>query len=297
MDLKQLRYFVASAEEGNMGRAAKRLFIVQSALSRQIQELEHEVGAPLFDRVPRGVRLTEVGEVLFVHARTALGAADDALAAVRVAVHATPCVLRVAPPDYGAGTRQAAAALQRFRDLHPHIHVELVMVSGVDHVAGLEDRLIDIGFSLAVRASEYPAGITAAAIGPESVHSALIPASHALAARRTLALAELAPLPMLLPERSAMPSVYDAVVAAVRARDVRPRIVRAPRNLAGMAQLVAAGAGWAPVPESLRPSAPAGTVLRRVRDLKVALESHVLRRHGPREAAAAAFVDCITNPR
>lgn len=78
MSLSQLEYFVAVAEEGHVGRAALRLHVSQPPLSRQIKRLEEEVGAPLFERTPRGMRLLPTGERFLVHARKVLDAADEA---------------------------------------------------------------------------------------------------------------------------------------------------------------------------------------------------------------------------
>jgi DNA-binding transcriptional LysR family regulator len=79
VDLRHFRSFVVVAEEGNIGRAASRLFITQPALSRQLQQLEEELGVALLVRVPRGVELTDAGRELLDKARTALEAAEQAL--------------------------------------------------------------------------------------------------------------------------------------------------------------------------------------------------------------------------
>lgn len=83
MSFSQIRYFVAVADEGHVGRAAKVVHVAQPALSRQIRELEEELGTPLFKRTPKGMQLLPEGAVMLTHARAILASLDDAVLAVR----------------------------------------------------------------------------------------------------------------------------------------------------------------------------------------------------------------------
>jgi DNA-binding transcriptional LysR family regulator len=122
VDLRHFRSFVVVAEEGNIGRAATRLFITQPALSRQLQQLEEELGVALFLRVPRGVELTDAGRELLDKARTALEAAEQALTIGRPAELSGRLVLGLTL----AGDREHWFGLaEAFTKSHPAVEVEL----------------------------------------------------------------------------------------------------------------------------------------------------------------------------
>ncbi len=296
MELRHLRYFAAVADEAHMGRAAARLRVAQSALSRQLQDLEREVGAALFERHPRGVRLTPAGEAFLAHARAALASAEAGARAARLAAGGEAGLLRVAPPDFGARVApHVARALARFRAERPRVEVALVPLPWVAHVEALLEGRLDVGFALAGAAGEYPPALAAARIGDEPLAWALLPVAHPLAARRELTLAELATAPMVLSERAAIPALHDRVTAALARAGALPRVVSAPAAWAAVTQLVAAGAGWCPVVASAAESPPAGTVAVPVPELaaEVALELHVLRRRDGGALARAFAADVV----
>jgi DNA-binding transcriptional LysR family regulator len=127
MELRHLRYFIAVAEERSVTRAAERLWVAQPGLSRQIRDLERELGAQLFERHPRGVELTDVGELFLERARTAFAAVDAAVATGRDAEAGVVGTVRLGI-GLGTGWHLTATVLDDFARARPR--VELTPLEG-----------------------------------------------------------------------------------------------------------------------------------------------------------------------
>ncbi|MBK3571847.1 MULTISPECIES: LysR family transcriptional regulator [unclassified Streptomyces] len=211
MELRQLTYFVAVAEELHFGRAAERLHIVQSAVSQQVRRLERELGAELFDRSPRRVRLTGAGERLLPEARAVLAAAERARAAV------------APPPGLRIGTSTGLGAhldrvLGAFAERAPDVPVELFSLPVGERLARVAGGQLDAAF---VRAVEPVPGVRVLPLWPDPLVAA-VPASHPLARRPEIRVDELAALPLALTERRNNPALVDLVVGACHRAGFEP---------------------------------------------------------------------------
>ena len=145
MELRQLRYFVAVAEEGNISRAAKKIFLTQPALSRQIKALEDQIGRCLLERQAHSIRLTPVGEALLREARELLQHAEQMLERVRNARRGVR--LRVGyAPSLAAG--MLSAAVENFTQAHPNARVELFDLATKEMLARLESDKLDVAVTV-----------------------------------------------------------------------------------------------------------------------------------------------------
>ncbi|SEC56006.1 DNA-binding transcriptional regulator, LysR family [Amycolatopsis tolypomycina] len=236
-DLRQLRYFVAVAEELHFGRAAARLHIAQPALSRRIRALEDELKTPLFVRDRRTTVLTAAGEQLLADARDLLAAAEAVHRRVTAAAGAKPVLTVGFMP--GIVVTPAVRELARHR---PDVGVRLLRTSWHDQVAVLHDGRVDVGI---VRLPVERRGLTVRPLFTEP-RVVMVPATHRLAGEESVSITELAG-EHLLQDPDAVPEWRDiAVELRAPGRPEVPRIHSVEEKL----ELVAAGAGISVIPRS-----------------------------------------------
>lgn len=243
MELRQLRYFVAVAEELHFRRAAERLMIVQSAVSQQVRRLERELGVVLLDRSPRHVRLTEAGERFLPRARAVLEAEQRAVAAVaEYAVRSGPfgAVLRIGTST-GMGER-----LERFLEaigrLAPQTRVELSSGPTAARLEQVAAGLLDACFARGVE--QGPDGVRLIPVWQDALVVA-ISARHPLARQESVELGELAHLPLRLTARRFNPPLVDLVTGACRDAGFEPVPGHTQSSLQDtLAAFGAGAAGW-----------------------------------------------------
>jgi DNA-binding transcriptional LysR family regulator len=137
MELRHLRYFVAIGEEEHYGRAARRLRVAQPALSRQIQDLEEELGFTLFDRLPRGVRLSSAGKLFLEDARSILQEATDAVARAGRVARGHSGTLRVGFTENSCWRGVVPESFRRFRELQPDAELQLRPSASVEQIEAI----------------------------------------------------------------------------------------------------------------------------------------------------------------
>jgi DNA-binding transcriptional LysR family regulator len=193
MDLRQLGYFVAVAEEGQFTRAARRVLVAQPAVSAQIRRLERELGEPLFHRHPRAVQLTASGQALLPHARAALAGAQrgrDTIASLRGLLQGRLRIGVAGPVDH-----RLAETLGHFHRAHPAIEIVLAHEHNEPLLEALANADMDVGV-VGLGVQPLPAQVRARVVAGEPLVLALRP-GHPLSRRRTIALEALREEPMV----------------------------------------------------------------------------------------------------
>ena len=277
MELHQLEYFVAVAEEASFTRAASRVHVAQPGVSAQVRRLESELGQQLLDRSGRSVRLTEVGSAVLPFARAAL----DAVANARLAVDDLAGLVRgqvTVGMVSGCALPVLAELLAGFHDTHPGVAIALVE----DNSDRLVERLRDGRLDLAVIgwAEQTPADIDSVVLVDEELVGAVAP-GHPLAGAGAVTIRQLRDLPLVsLPRGTGVRAALDAACAAA---GFAPRIVFEASALPMVVELAGRGLGLAVVPASI----PNGPGILRITDPQLRSRLELAWRRAPAANPAA----------
>lgn len=247
MELRHLRYFVAVAEEKSFTRASEKLFIAQPPLSRQMQQLEAELGTKLFIRDSRPLTLTKAGIFFYEHATQVLAKASE-LKAMTQRVGNIGRILNigfVASLLYGMLPRTIRSYRAEFNSVELRMHEMTTM----EQLQALKDGKIDVGFG---RVRHEDADIRRIVLQEEKLIAAT-PIEHALAKiNKSIQFKDLANENLIIYPKNPRPSYADEVLNALKERNVRPKKIIEVRELQIAIGLVAAGEGVSIVPMSLQ---------------------------------------------
>ncbi|AKM32925.1 hypothetical protein AB870_16655 [Pandoraea faecigallinarum] len=283
VSLRQLRYFLEVVDAGGFSAAAERLFIAQSALSRQISELERELQAVLLERSSKGVTLTPAGRTFVDEARRVLTTLEGSVALTRSVARGEQGTVRLAHSSSVPFAGALPSALFAHLQANPGVSVDISTLSSEQQQDEIEAGRIDVGLVRLPVLRPAPS-LLCETIAQERL-LLLVPAGHALASRTSVSVAALAPVPFVsLPHRERGGLSYR-VAQLCQQHGFFPRAAVATSRKTTLVNLVAAGFGVAIVPESL--AALAGPNVRRVvlDDANADSEIALLRR---RDASALA---------
>ncbi len=284
MELRQLKQFVAVAELLSFRRAAERLHMAQPPLSVAIRKLEDELGAELFERRGRTIRLTPAGHEALRTSRRCLADADEVRSATLSAAKGESGRVRVG--FVGSATYSLLPRLiPVFRQRYPGIELELRESTNLELLALLEQERLDVGL---VRYPTASASALNFQVIERDVFHAVLPKKHPLAAQRTVSLKALAQEPLIDYASTKVPGLHAMVILAFQHAGLSPRVVQEATQVQTVVSLVESGLGVALVPSVSSRLASKNVVFRPIRGLPaVAAISIALAYRAQNESAAA----------
>jgi DNA-binding transcriptional LysR family regulator len=269
MELRHLRYFVAVGEEQHYGRAAQRLRLAQPALSRQIQDLEEEIGFKLFDRLPRGVKISTAGKVFLEDAQRILQQVSEAAMRARRVALGQSGTLRVGFVESVSWHGVVPDSFVRFREQQPSVELQLSPLSSGEQIEAVRSGRLDAGFLFTIS----KIGHELAQLPVASLNLMLAaPKGHPLTKAKKLRLRDLRNAAFIWFPRRESPIYYDRLMnECFRGGLKSPHIIQEAVNEATILSLVSCRMGVAFVSAATRWRCPESVALLPVTDLKLPL--------------------------
>jgi len=291
MELRHLRYFVAVGEEQHYGRGAQRLRVAQPALSRQIQDLEAEVGFKLFDRLSRGVKLSTAGKLFLEEARRILQQVDDATRRVQRVASGQSGTLRAGFIESMSWHGVVPDSFRQFRERHADAELQIKPLSSLEQIQAVRSGQLDAGFLFTI--ANIDRELAQLDIALVNLMLA-VPKGHPLAMAKALRLRDLSSASFIWFPRRESPFFYDRLMhACFRGGLKSPRIVQEGLNEATILSLVSCGLGVAFVSGATRWRCPESVVLVSVTDLKLPLPFALIWRKDNDSPLLARFVENV----
>ncbi len=248
MELRQLRYFIAVAEELHFGRAARRVHIAQPPFSQQIKGLEEEVGARLLERNSRKVRLTSEGRYFY----------SQAVAIVEQAEEAAHTVGRMAKGEYGSikvGFTETAMdsllpeAVRSFSNRYPGVSMQFSQFGTSTQLERIRTGKLGVGFStIFLHAMD---GLSSVKLFSKN-HVLAVPEDHIFTSRDSISLEEIAEENLIMFPRAGQPDLHDSIMKAFTSKGLVPILSQEVSGLSGASALIASGMGVTFLPENSR---------------------------------------------
>jgi DNA-binding transcriptional LysR family regulator len=288
MEFRHLRCFTVLAEELHFGRAAQRLAMTQPPLSLNIQQLEADVGARLFERNSRGVALTAAGLAFLPRAQALLEQAALAAREARDVGQGLAGQLQIG----FAGTvlyRGLPQVLRDFGAAHPKLRLSLRELSSSEQLVELVHDRLDLGF---VHTTRVPAGFSQILVSSQPF-MACLPAGHPMARQRTLPLQALKDESFAIVMRAVSPDYHDRILAACADAGFEPALGFELRHWLSVVSVIAQGLGVGLVPAALQQAGLPGVVFLPLEQPLAPYDTHCLWRTGRDQSALGAFLAVV----
>jgi DNA-binding transcriptional LysR family regulator len=289
MEIRQLKYFAVLAEELNFNRAAARLHMSQPPLTRQIQQIESELGAQLFLRLPRGLELTPAGASLQDDARRILGQLE--VAKDRAGKAGRGQIGRLDVGIFGSAIlNHIPRLLLQFRNRYPEVQISLHEQTKSEQLQALREKRITIGFNRHV-GNEPDILVETVYLEPLLV---ALQEDHALAANAAISTQELSAQPLILYPSNARGGFADHVLSLFRNEGLQPQVVQEVKDVVTAVALVSSGFGLCVTPEAASSLRLPGVVYRPVKaDPPPTVDLVCLYRRDDASPILAAFLDTV----
>lgn len=289
MELRHLRCFLAFAQELHFARAAEKLHIEQSPLSRTIKELEEDLGEQLFVRTSRSTRLTRAGKLLLEHVPRVFSTLQQARDSVKAAANGFHGQLRIALSD-GITPSRLSSLLAMCRQEEPEVDIRLFQVPLAQQLKGLQDDMYDVGFA---QSDEVGEGIAAEAVWNDPLMVA-VPARHHLLKHKRIPLDDLLQFPLVLCDPQACEGHAHQVDRLLRRSEREPLIAERVASFELMMVVVSAGfaLGLAGAPH-IGASRELGVVARPLAGRSPMLTTYLLRPEGEPSETLARFIERV----
>jgi DNA-binding transcriptional LysR family regulator len=288
MELRHLRYFVAIGEEQHYGRAARRLRVAQPALSRQIQDLEEELGFKLFERLPRGVKLSAAGKLFLEDSRRILHDVKEATVRAGRVANGRSGTLRVGFTENASWRGIVPDSFPRFRELKPDAELQLQPAASLEQLEAIRSSRLDAGFVNFMPKSDPE--LDQFLVARQHVELA-VPKRHPLTKLKRLCLRDLTDAPFIWFPRWPNHAFYDRMMhECYRGGLKSPHIVQEGFNEATILSLVSTGLGVGWVLGTARWRCPESVVVLPVVDLNMPLSLALTWRRDNSSPLLATFI-------
>ncbi|ARP81189.1 LysR family transcriptional regulator [Bordetella genomosp. 8] len=315
MELRHLRYFIAAAESGSIRIAAERIHVTQPAISRQIQDLEEELGLMLFERTPRGLKLTVAGQAYLREARAAIAHLEAAARTARRLSSGAQGYLRLGFVENSAWDGIVPDIFRRFQLEVPDVRMELIPMNTPDQLQQIEAGTLDGGF--VYQYGPLPDAFDALPLGTKNVLLAAplawrLPIAStgngdagagagANAGKGTgelpsVALRDIADWPFVTFPRAVYPLYFDKLIGSCQELGVTLRVVQEVSTEAAMLALVCAGIGAAIVNSANLGRPPALARFARLSDLSIDMPLVFSSSKHAANPVLARFIDTVRDP-